>query len=308
MPSIDLKTILKVCVSVGLLAWVFYRVDVTELAGVLVSLPAVYLLGAAALILLQVPVLAYRWMRILFALQERQAWGMMCKATYIGIFFNQALPGSVGGDFVRIAELSGSGASLRVAANSVLLERLSGLYALVLLMVVISPLVWPRLTDPSIVIVVLGLAGLLSLAFVLLAFADRLIPRWRFLTLVKKALAMVRDDYLALLRHRRITLNILLLGGISWSLNLLAIYLLVIGAGIDIPVLACFFFGGLSILISVLPISMAGWGVREGAMVALFGLMGVAPAQAMSVSIAFGVLMLLTALPAGFLWFRRSPA
>ena len=119
---------------------------------------------------------------------------------------------------------------------------------------------------------------------------------------------MVQEDYLTLLGYKSVTLNILLLGAISWLLNLLAIYLLVIGAGIDIPVLTCFFFGGLSILISVLPISMAGWGVREGTMVALFGLIGVAPEQAMSVSIAFGVLMLLTALPAGFLWFHRSPA
>lgn len=98
----------------------------------------------------------------------------------------------------------------------------------------------------------------------------------------------------------------LLLGAISWSLNLWAIYLLAIGVGIELPVVTCFFFGGLSVLASVLPISMAGWGVREGAMVALFGLVGIAPAQAMTVSVTFGVLMVLTSLPGGLLWLRSA--
>lgn len=302
----DLKKILKVAVSVGLLVWVFSHVDVAELADELISIPGIYLLGAAALILLQLPVLAYRWQLILVGLGEQPDWKFLFRATYIGIFFNQALPGSVGGDLVRIAELASNRVSLRIAANSVLFERLSGLYILVLLMVAISPLVLSHLPDPSIIITVFILAGVLSAAFLVLACANQLVPRWHFLNVVRKTLAMVRDDFLALLRQGRLTLAVLLLGGISWFFNLLAIYLLVIGADIDLPLFACLFFAGLAILVSVLPVSMAGWGVREGTMVALFGLMGVAPAQALSISVAFGFLMLLTALPAGLFWMSRS--
>ena len=49
---------------------------------------------------------------------------------------------------------------------------------------------------------------------------------------------------------------------------------------------------------------MAGWGVRKGAMVTLFALMEIPTEHAMSVSVTFGILMLLTALPAGLLWVR----
>jgi uncharacterized membrane protein YbhN (UPF0104 family) len=306
VPGIDLKSFLKLSVSIGLLAWVIHGIDVEEFRSVLSSLPATYLILAAALILLQIPVLTHRWFRILLVLGERAEWVMVCKATYVGIFFNQALPGSVGGDIIRIAQLRANGMSLRVSANSVILERLSGLYALVLLMVALSPVVETMLPGRSLVVPAASLGGLVTVGFIILAYVDRLIPDWRHFAFARKALAAVRSDYLRLIKDPGTVVYTLLLGAISWSLNLWAIYLLAIGVGIEIPVVTCFFFGGLSVLASVLPISMAGWGVREGAMVALFGLVGIAPAQAMTVSVTFGVLMVLTSLPAGLLWLRSA--
>ena len=140
----------------------------------------------------------------------------------------------------------------------------------------------------------------------MLAYVDRLVPDWRPFVLAKKALAVVLSDALRLIKDPGTVVYTLLLGAISWSLNLWANYLLAIGVGIELPVVTCFFFGGLSVLASVLPISMAGWGVREGTMVALFGLVDIPPAQAMTVSVTFGMLMVLTSLPAGLLWLRSA--
>lgn len=302
----NLKTVLKLAVSISLLAWVVYGIDFREFRSVVSSLPAVYVLLAAALIMLQTPVLAHRWFRILRVLQQQSGWLMLCKATYIGIFFNQALPGSVGGDIIRIAQLRASGVSLRVSTSSVILERLSGLYALVLLMAAVSPLVAPVVAGHSLTLLAAALCALVTAGFVILAYVDQLVPGWRFLAYLKQALAAIRGDYLTLVKDAGTTVHLLLLGGISWALNLWAIYLLCIGARIDLPFATCFFFGGISVLASVLPISMAGWGVREGAMVALFGLVDVSPAQATTVSVTFGVLMVLTALPAGLLWLRSD--
>lgn len=304
--SINLKTLLKLGVSIGLLAWVIHGIDVDEFHEVIASIPTTYLLLAAGLILLQIPVLAQRWFQILFVLREQPEWLMICKATYVGIFFNQAFPGSVGGDIIRVAQLRANGMSLRVSANSVILERLSGLYALVLLMAVLSPLVEPMAASRSLVVLAVSLASMVTAGFVILAFVDQLVPDWRALTIVKRSLAAIRDDFMGLINDTGSTAYTLLLGAISWSLNLWAIYFLCIGVGIELPVVTCFFFGGLSVLASVLPISMAGWGVREGTMVALFGLVDIPPAQAMTVSVTFGVLMVLTSLPAGLLWLRSA--
>ena len=306
VPRIDLKIFLKLSVSIGLLAWVIHGIDVEEFRSILSSLPATYLIFASALILLQIPVLAHRWFRILFVLEEQPEWLLVCKATYVGIFFNQVLPGSVGGDIIRVAQLRANGMSLRISANSVILERLSGLYALVLLMATLSLVVRPMLPDSSLAVLAAGLCGLVTTGFIILSYIDQLVPDWRLFAFAKKALAAVRIDYLKLVKDVSTTLYTLLLGVLSWSLNLWAIYLLGIGVGIELPVVTYFFFGGLSVLASVLPISMAGWGVREGTMVALFGLVDIPPTQAMTVSVTFGVLMVLTSLPAGLLWLNSA--
>ena len=60
------------------------------------------------------------------------------------------------------------------------------------------------------------------------------------------------------------------------------------------------------ILVSVLPISMAGWGVREGAMITALGFAGVGSTDALVLSIAFGLVILTLSLPGGVLWLIRS--
>jgi uncharacterized membrane protein YbhN (UPF0104 family) len=56
-------------------------------------------------------------------------------------------------------------------------------------------------------------------------------------------------------------------------------------------------------LLSVLPISLGGWGVREVGMVTLFGAVGVAPERALALSLIWGFLPLLICVPAGLLWW-----
>ena len=66
------------------------------------------------------------------------------------------------------------------------------------------------------------------------------------------------------------------------------------------------------LILSFLPISIAGWGIREGAMVFAFHILGNSSSIALATSIAFGVLMILAGLPGGVIWFcfsfRKHPA
>jgi hypothetical protein len=61
-------------------------------------------------------------------------------------------------------------------------------------------------------------------------------------------------------------------------------------------------------LVSMIPISFAGWGVREGAMIMGLGGLGISEPNALAVSIAFGLLQLIVGLPGGALWLMRSGA
>jgi len=56
------------------------------------------------------------------------------------------------------------------------------------------------------------------------------------------------------------------------------------------------------LLISIIPISIGGWGLREAAMVYMLGLIGVPQMVALAVSVQLGLLSIVTSIPAGFLW------
>jgi uncharacterized membrane protein YbhN (UPF0104 family) len=60
-------------------------------------------------------------------------------------------------------------------------------------------------------------------------------------------------------------------------------------------------------LVSMAPISLAGWGVREGAMIVGLGLAGIVPADALAVSVAYGLLQLALGLLGGALWLLVAP-
>ena len=56
------------------------------------------------------------------------------------------------------------------------------------------------------------------------------------------------------------------------------------------------------VLVSTIPISIAGWGVREAAMITLLALVGVAEADAFVLSVLFGLLTFGLSLPGGIVW------
>jgi uncharacterized membrane protein YbhN (UPF0104 family) len=87
--------------------------------------------------------------------------------------------------------------------------------------------------------------------------------------------------------------------------SVIAVIVIVEGLGVNLS------WGGTMLIIPfitllmVVPISIAGWGVREGGMVVGLGYLGVVPEEALVLSILYGFSMLLIALPGGIGWLIR---
>ena len=71
-----------------------------------------------------------------------------------------------------------------------------------------------------------------------------------------------------------------------------SLWILALGNSVDAPLAAFLVLAPLITMVTTVPISIGGWGVREGATVAALGLLGVAPASALAVSVQFGLVML----------------
>jgi len=296
-----LPWVLKGSFSVGLIWFVFSKIDLTSAWAQARTLEPTMLIVALLLGLFQVWLGAVRWWLVLRALKASFTTMQTFIVYYIGVFFAIILPGAVGGDAVRMWTARRSGMSLTASINSVMLERAATVLALVLLVALTQPLLLAR--APNIpgswvfpVLTVLGFAGILVLASL-----DRLpasLHHWR---VVRGLIHLAGDTRQLFFRPAwgGATLIVAMLGHANLSLQ---VYALAVGLGLDVSVIDCLVLVPPVILIMTLPISIAGWGVRETAMVAAFGYVGVETHSALVLSVLFGLVCTVTALPGGLVW------
>jgi uncharacterized protein (TIRG00374 family) len=88
--------------------------------------------------------------------------------------------------------------------------------------------------------------------------------------------------------------------------SVLSVFLIGSALGISLSIIGILIVVPLSILTMALPISFAGWGVREGAMITGFSLLGVSSEIAFSISILYGFGLALTGLIGGIFWLLES--
>lgn len=219
---------------------------------------------------------------------------------YLAQTVNQSLPGGVLGDASR-AVRSRDGAGLLVAGQAVLFERIAGQIGLL-------------------VVLACGLALSLVLP-VGVAWPDAMIlPLWLLV------FVLVLLPLGALLLHRTcpstdgpLTTFTRTLAGpgvaaqqATLSLgtalcNIAAFAFCIASIGVDIPVLVAVTLIPLILLAMVLPLSIGGWGLREGAAAVLLPLAGSTASEGVAASVAFGVIFLLATLPGlALTWMRPN--
>jgi hypothetical protein len=150
----------------------------------------------------------------------------------------------------------------------------------------------------------LALIGL-TVPAALLVFSvplSRLLMRHRITTPIGK---LVRDLRKAL-SSPVLSMAIMILAGSVQLLLVVAIFLCAQGMSVHLDFGAALLVIPTVMLVSMIPISFAGWGVREGAMVLGLGVLGISEHDALAISVAFGLLQIIVGLPGGALWWTRS--
>lgn len=123
---------IRIGVSAVLLIYLFYYlVDFRNLIQVIKSADSFYIFVSVIFFLLSVFAAAYRWQYVVTLKQKHLSYKSSLREYFIGMFFNNFLPGSIGGDVVRIVGVSSEIGSKEVALSSVFIERIIGLISLV---------------------------------------------------------------------------------------------------------------------------------------------------------------------------------
>jgi uncharacterized membrane protein YbhN (UPF0104 family) len=279
-----------------------------------VDLPAAWTLGTTLtpgvwlLVLVvmaaHVIICAARWGLVVRALGGHLPFHQALTISFIGNFLGQVLPGGIGGDAVRVWQAHvASGLSLSAAFNSVALDRLVTVFGLLLLVTVSEPLLPAERTTlvSAWVFPAMATAGLIGLIGLTVLDLNWLPPRVRRLKLVAGVDVLMLHSR-RLLLSSRYAAAVLGLTVLAHLVLAVAVWLLGSGLGARISVLDSVVLFLQAFLVAMLPISVAGWGVRETAMIVLFGTIGVTSIQTTAMSVLFGISVIVVALPGGVLW------
>ena len=243
-----------------------------------------------------------RWLAVVAANGSRLGFKPALQMVLIGHFFNQALPSSVGGDAVRVWCAYRAGLTFSAAANTVIIDRAVTLFSLLLLSAAGLPWLFDIITDPAArwalpTVICAGMAGFG--AVLALTRLPRAVTRWRAVRALLALAALARQ----VIFSARYALPVIVLSVASFIGFAVIVYCLARAMQLDIRLLDCILLVPPVILVTVVPISIAGWGVREGAMVVAFSFINVPASAAFAVSVLFGLTLAAASLPGALVWW-----
>jgi uncharacterized membrane protein YbhN (UPF0104 family) len=294
----------KVTLSVLILGFLIHSIDFTRVGNVLKAVNP-WLAGLTVFVLAAVPAVSIpRWRAVLACLGHGLPTRVIARALYIGAFFNQVLPSSIGGDAWRIWFCTRAGVPLGVAANSVLIDRLVGLMAVLMCFCLTFPILVERVGNDPVrwllwLMFASCLGAVLGLAFG--AVSARRLERIRLLL----PLAALGLAVATVARSSQVAL-LLWTGVLGQLVAIVAFFLVARSVGAPLSLADCAVTLAPGLLVAIVPISLGGWGAREGAFIVLLGFYGVSPEQALVLSVLFGLALLGAAMPGLVLWLRQT--
>jgi glycosyltransferase 2 family protein len=327
MSSLPNKTIkaktqllIRIVGSISLILWILHMIEWDKMLEVVRKGSMPYFIAAFLAIQVTVASSVWKWKLLVDSSltkieRENASLNKLGRFYYIGLFFNNFLPGSVGGDVVRIYYL-GRITGIPSAAASVAFERLTSGFALIGIAVVS---IFSVKTSKSVVLSVLLITGVCVILFIA---AGKWMRKAKMKeseqtkenpTRMRKMLILVKGSLEKMIStaetYRRNglkwwlligVLSILFQVGLAWINQLLFLSL-----GIDLPWLELLMIITLISVITMLPVSVNGLGVREGCYIFFFNELGVPSEIAVSVSLLFFFLVTLSSLAGGLFWMSE---
>lgn len=297
---------LKIAVSGGLLYLALSGVNFPAIQARLGQISLIWIALAIAATLAQIGVAALRWREIANACDAHLSIPMALRFNLVGAFFNQTLPSTIGGDGARLWLLQRHGAGWQAATYSVLVDRAVGLIVLAVIVVVSLP--WSlSLIGNAHGRTALALLDLAALAgCVAFLVFGRLSWRWiqeiwpaRHLHGCARLAAQVMFD-------ARIGPRILVLSVLNHLLSVVIAWCAALAIAAPVSFGEMLLLIPPILLVTLMPISIAGWGVREQTMQVAFTYAGLAAADGVTVSLLFGAIYFIVGAGGGLAWLLSS--
>jgi uncharacterized protein (TIRG00374 family) len=307
----DVLIVLKLTVSTVLLVILFRRADVPTMLARFRQMDPWWTAAALGVYGLMLAVSAWRW-RLLLRIQTIEVGlGTLTRSFLVATFFNNFLPSNIGGDVVRVADTAPFAGSKTLATTVVLIDRILGLIALLVLAAGASALAW-RLGLP--------LDGMQYVWLALVVFTLGLIFFLRNPDKLAKTVRTVLADRLmavqtriqnlvgAIARFAQAPTGLWYAFGGALVVQALLILFYVCTArslAVPFPLLAASVIVPISLAVQMVPVSINGFGVREAVFAFFFASLGLNVSSALTLSLGSAALIMLFSLSGGAVFLMR---
>lgn len=303
IPS-SLKPFLKILFSLAMLAVLFHEVHIKEIIPYLKQIHVTTYIIAITILFAGNTAAIFRWTLIMKTLGAPPANRFYFKTFLIGLMFNQVLPSSIGGDGYRMIEITKLGLSKRQAITSVLADRIVGFAGMIILCLLALPITYHLLSHLVFIYISLlvcaccaALVMVSTLRFIKISLFQRYL-RWFY---------DLSETFAASFSSLTDLTFKLILSVITNGTCAISFYFIAVALGIPAHLTDFIIIIPLVSLIMMIPISMAGWGIREGAMVYFGALIGISHPAALAISLLSGLILIINSAPGFYFYFLASP-
>jgi len=284
MPQ-KLKPLLKLIFSLVIIFYLFSRAPINQVLLALKEVRVSFIVSAGFLYLLAQVLSSYKWSLLAKPLGFEKRFIDLVFYYFIGMFFNLFMLGSIGGDLVKAYYLAGNRKWIIPAGYSIFADRYTGGLALITILSIALLITYKENTIPYFIRypIIAGTIGV----WMITIFMPKILHRF---SLIKKWGEKINLQKMKVYWDNPQVVRIPLF--ISFVFQTLFIGIIILvgrGFGIKIPLSYFFIFVPLADLLSVLPITLNGMGIREGCYVFFLHLGGIET----STALAFSLLCLL---------------
>jgi hypothetical protein len=305
-----ISTIVKICISGAILYFLFRNINSERFFETVLSINPLFPIVTGLIFVGTQLLSTLRWKTIL-AKDMQIPYRKLLSIYFIGMFFNNFLPTMVGGDVIKGYYLYKRSRRGDISVTSIFMDRYSGFTALIFLTTIATVIGYPAIKGtplPGFLVLLIAAfctASLIIWVGPLHNWAMAIMNKIHFYGINKK----IDSLYKALMgykSHPDILIKVFCYSIVVQASMIICYWLLGIGLGMELSLIYFFLFIPLATVISMLPVSLAGLGIREGAFVYLFTRAGATPEEALTLSLMWFAIMVVVSTAGGIEYVRTG--
>ncbi len=302
-----LFALIKLTITALLFLYIFRKIDFHQFVATLRNARLGILLISFLVLWIGHYICIYRWRMLMRPLMPVLTLGQLFGIYCIGLFFNLTFPTVVGGDVVKMYYAGRPSKSYAQSFAATFLDRDAGMLAMMIIAciaILVSPVIVPKIPVSLIVwsafaAFILGNIGIFSPYFhrLLTGFLRRL-----RLSKIATKVDTISNAFQIMGKHKSVLIWSLAISFFNQLLVIFNTWIMALGLRIHVSASSFLVFVPVITLISMIPISLNGMGLREYAFYSLFGAIGVPHASCVALGILTTITIVLTSIPGGIVY------